>query len=77
MQGECQRTIGAIHAFSMAWRLQGVHILLQGGKLVRVGTPPRLKKNRPLQHTRYFHRLLLGTPRLPQYLSGMEFMLLA
>lgn len=35
--------IVAIHAFSMIWKLLGDHILLQGGKLVRVGTPPSLQ----------------------------------
>ena|ERR1700674_5940792 len=42
MQGECQRTSDAICAFSTAWKLPGVRILLHGGKLVQVGTPREL-----------------------------------
>jgi hypothetical protein len=39
MQGECQRTAAAIHAFSMIWKFPAAGILLQAGKMVRVGTP--------------------------------------
>jgi hypothetical protein len=63
-QGECQRTIGAISAFSMAWKLPGVVILLQGGKLVRVGTPLRLQTNQRAQFTAYFRCSFLGLPGL-------------
>src|SRR5712692_8371777 len=72
MQGECQRTIGAISAFSMAWKLPGVIILLQAGKLVRIGTPLRLRTNQLVQFTAYFHRSFLGIPRLAAKLTWHE-----
>src|SRR6266849_6048032 len=72
MQGECQRAIGAISAFSMAWKLPGVVILLQGGKLVRVGTPLRLQTNQLVRFTAYFHRSFLGLPRLAVKLTWHE-----
>src|SRR5438309_5837898 len=39
MQGRCQRTRGAIRAFSMLWKLPEFRLLLQSGKMIRVGTP--------------------------------------
>jgi len=68
MQGECQRTIGASYAFSMIWKWPKVHILLQGGKLIQVGTPLRFHTNRPLRHSRYFQRLCFGALRLVEKL---------
>jgi len=38
VQGKCQRVAGAIHAFSIVWRLPKACALLQRGKLARFGT---------------------------------------
>src|SRR5258708_14749189 len=53
MQCGCQRAIGAIHVFSIVWRLPEVRTLLQGGKLARFGTRCVYKRIGGWEQTRH------------------------
>jgi hypothetical protein len=54
MQGCCQSAFAGIRALSTAWKLPRIRIVLQGGNLFRVGTPPRLQTNRPFPNHREY-----------------------